>query len=125
MNIETQPVQNGHIVFFLTFLHLDFKKDHNFFGQLVDNTFIRSTNLLSLGQLSTINICRVPNYLLLRTEITRITNSTLGNSFRQARLYGRKYTYRYMFLVDPNVFRFVVKAVKAIFLGVQMGWGLL
>jgi hypothetical protein len=30
-----------------------------------------------------------------------------------------------MFLVDPNVFRFVVKGVKAIFLGVQRGWGLL
>ena len=28
-----------------------------------------------------------------------------------------------MFLVDPKVFRFVVKGVKAIFLGVQRGWG--
>jgi amino acid transporter len=27
----------------------------------------------------------------------------------------------YMFLVDPKVFRFVVKGVKAIFLGVQRG----
>ena len=30
-----------------------------------------------------------------------------------------------MFLVDPKVFIFVVKEVKAIFLGVQRGWGLL
>ena len=30
-----------------------------------------------------------------------------------------------MFLVDPKVFRFVIKGVKAIFLGVQRGWGLL
>ena len=30
-------------------------------------------------------------------------------------------SYRYMFLVDPKVFRFVVKGVKAIFLGVQRG----
>ena len=30
-----------------------------------------------------------------------------------------------MFLVDHKVFRFVVKGVKAIFLGVQRGWGLL
>ena len=30
-----------------------------------------------------------------------------------------------MFLVDPKVFRFVVKGVKAIFLGVQRGWRLL
>ena len=29
-----------------------------------------------------------------------------------------------MFLVDPKVFRFVAKGVKAIFLGVQRGWGL-
>jgi hypothetical protein len=30
------------------------------------------------------------------------------------------WSYRYMFLVDPNVFRFVVKGVKAIFLGVTI-----
>jgi hypothetical protein len=34
------------------------------------------------------------------------------------------WSYRYMFLVDPKVFRFVVKGVKAMFLGVQRGWGL-
>ena len=34
------------------------------------------------------------------------------------------WSYKYMFLVDPKVFRFVVKGVKAIFLGVQMGWRL-
>ena len=28
-----------------------------------------------------------------------------------------------MFLVDPKVFRFVVRGVKAIFLGVRRGWG--
>jgi hypothetical protein len=33
--------------------------------------------------------------------------------------------YRYIFLVDPKLFRFVVKGVKAISLGVQRGWGLL
>ena len=32
------------------------------------------------------------------------------------------WSYRYIFLVDPKVFRFVVKGVKAIFLGVQRGW---
>jgi hypothetical protein len=31
------------------------------------------------------------------------------------------WSYRYMFLVDPKVFRFVVKGVKAILLGVQRG----
>jgi hypothetical protein len=31
------------------------------------------------------------------------------------------WSYRYMFLVDPKVFRFVVNGVKAIFLGVQRG----
>jgi hypothetical protein len=35
------------------------------------------------------------------------------------------WSYRYMFPVDPKVFRFVVKGVKAIFLGVQRGWGLI
>jgi hypothetical protein len=31
------------------------------------------------------------------------------------------WSYRYMFLVDPKIFRFVVKGVKAIFFGVQRG----
>jgi hypothetical protein len=31
------------------------------------------------------------------------------------------WSYRYMFVVDPKGFRFVVKGLKAIFLGVQMG----
>jgi hypothetical protein len=35
------------------------------------------------------------------------------------------WSYRYMFLVDPKFFRFVLNRVKAIFLGVQMRWGLL
>ena len=33
------------------------------------------------------------------------------------------WSYRYMFLVDPKVFRFVVKGVKAIFLGFKGGGG--
>jgi hypothetical protein len=36
-----------------------------------------------------------------------------------------RWSYRYMFLVGPKVFSFVVKAVKVIFWGVQRGWGLL
>jgi hypothetical protein len=35
------------------------------------------------------------------------------------------WSYRYMFLVGPKVFNFVVKWVKVIFWGVQRGWGLL
>ena len=35
------------------------------------------------------------------------------------------WSYRYMFLVDPKVFRFVVNRVKATLLGVQPWWGLL
>jgi hypothetical protein len=49
------------------------------FGRLNNNTPRQYKSFLS-------------NYLLLRTEITRITISNLGNSFRQARLCGGKYT---------------------------------
>jgi hypothetical protein len=35
------------------------------------------------------------------------------------------WSYKYMFLVGPKVFSFVVKGVKVIFSGVQRGWGLL
>ena len=33
------------------------------------------------------------------------------------------WSYRYMFLVDPNLFRFVIKGVKAIFQGFKRGGG--
>jgi hypothetical protein len=33
------------------------------------------------------------------------------------------WSYRYMFLVGPKVFSFVVKGAKVIFWGVQRGWG--
>jgi hypothetical protein len=33
------------------------------------------------------------------------------------------WSYRYMFLVDPKVFRFVVKGDKAIYLGFKEGGG--
>jgi hypothetical protein len=35
------------------------------------------------------------------------------------------WSYRYMLLVGPKVFSFVVKGGKGIFRGVQRGWGLL
>jgi hypothetical protein len=35
------------------------------------------------------------------------------------------WSYKYMFLVGPKVFSFVIKGVKVIFWGVQRGWGLL
>ena len=37
--------------------------------------------------------------------------------------YETWWRYRYMFLVDPKVFRFVVKGVKAIFGGFKEGGG--
>ena len=56
--------------------------------------------------------------------------STMNLSMADLRNYWTEFhetwwSYRYMFLVDPKVFRFVVKGVKAIFLGVQRGWRLL
>jgi hypothetical protein len=48
-----------------------------------------------------------------------------GSHFENGRHLETWWSYRYMFLVDPKVFRFVVKGVKAIFLEVQRGWGLL
>jgi hypothetical protein len=46
----------------------------------------------------------------------------LGNYWTE--FHGTWWSYRYMFLVGPKVFNFVVKGVKVIFLGVQRGWGL-
>jgi hypothetical protein len=52
-----------------------------------------------------------------------VSASDLRNYWTE--FYGAWWSYRYMFLVDPKLFRFVVKGVKAIFLGVQRGWRLL
>jgi hypothetical protein len=52
--------------------------------------------------------------IILQTLFGRLNNYLQGSE-----------SYRYMFLVDPKVFRFVVKGVKAICLGVQKRWGLL
>jgi hypothetical protein len=35
------------------------------------------------------------------------------------------WSYRYICVIGPIVFIFVVKGIKVIFLGVQRGWGLL
>jgi hypothetical protein len=52
-----------------------------------------------------------------------LSTTDLGNY--RTEFHETWWSYRYMFLVDPKVFRFVVKGVKAIFLGVQREWGLL
>ena len=51
--------------------------------------------------------------------------STADLRYYRTEFHETWWSYRYMFLVDPKVFRFVVKGVKAIFLEVQRGWGLL
>jgi hypothetical protein len=43
--------------------------------------------------------------------------------FNKTELHETWWSYRYMFLVDPKVFRFVVMGVKAIFLGFKEGGG--
>jgi hypothetical protein len=46
-----------------------------------------------------------------------LSTADLGNY--RTEFHETWWSYRYMFLVDPKVFRFVVKGVKAIFLGVH------
>jgi hypothetical protein len=52
---------------------------------------------------------------------TNLSKADLRNYWTEFR--ETWWSYRYIFLVDPKV-GFVVKGVKAIFLGVQRGWGL-
>jgi hypothetical protein len=75
-------------------------------------------------------LCRVLAAILKMADILKIlkTQNCSSNgdlSLCQILCHETWWSYRYMFLVDPKVFRFVVKGVKAIFLGVQRGWGLL
>jgi hypothetical protein len=59
----------------------------------------------------------------MTTKKTKMMTADLRNY--RTEFHETWWSYRYMFLVDPKVFRFVVKGVKAIFLGVQRGWRLL
>jgi hypothetical protein len=70
--------------------------------------------------------CSVSYYYSLSPFFPRTMNlSTADLRNYWTEFHETWWSYRYMFLVDPKVFRFVVKGVKAIFWGVQRGWGLL
>ena len=74
--------------------------------------------------------CSVSSYYYYYSYSSSFFPCTMNLSTADLRNYRTEFhetwwSYRYMFLVDPKVFRFVVKGVKAIFLGVQRGWGLL
>jgi hypothetical protein len=81
--------------------------------------------------LTMLNFCRIVTAILKIASGRNFSMSGINNvSAADLRNYWTEFhetwlSYRYMFLVDPKVFRFVVKGVKAIFLGVQRGWGLL
>jgi hypothetical protein len=64
--------------------------------------------------------------IIIRNRAKTISLQTLcGRLNNRTEFHETCWSYRYMFLVDLKVFRFVVKEVKAIFLGVQRGRGLL
>jgi hypothetical protein len=71
-------------------------------------------------------------YVIVVLFMYSITTSYIWNeetcnysSKKDQELYKTWWSYRYMFLVSPKVFSFVIKGVKVIFWGVQRGWGLL
>jgi hypothetical protein len=52
-----------------------------------------------------------------------LTTGDLGNYWTE--FHETWWSYRYMIVVDPKVFSFVVMGVNVICWGVQWGWGLL
>ena len=77
-------------------------------------------------RLETYCFCSVSYYYYYYSFFTCTMNlSTADLRNYRTEFHETWWSYRYMFLVDPKVFIFVVKGVKAIFLGVQRGWGLL
>jgi hypothetical protein len=61
----------------------------------------------------------------IRDHRTQFCKGAIQESFQQSLNYRTEFhetwwSYRYMFLVDHKVFRFVVNGVKAIFLGVTI-----
>ena len=73
-------------------------------------------------RLETYCFCSVSYYSFFPCDMN-VSEADLRNYWTE--FHETWWSYRYMFLVDPKVFRFVVKGVKAIFLWVQRGWGLL
>jgi hypothetical protein len=75
-------------------------------------------------------LCRVLAAILKMADILKIFKTqncssngdlSLCQILCKTEFHETWWSYRYMFVVDPSVFRFVVKGVKAIFMGVQKG----
>jgi hypothetical protein len=81
-------------------------------------------------RLETYCFCSVSSYYYYSSPSPSFFPWTMNLSTADLRNYRTEFhetwwSYRYMFLVGPKVFSFVVKGVKVIFWGVQKGWGLL
>ena len=103
-------------------------EDVNFYCHLFASVVIKSPK----QRLETYCFCSVSYYYYYYSYFcySPFFPCTMNLSTADLRNYSTEFhktrwSYRYMFLVGPKVFRFVVKGVKAIFLGVQRGWGLL
>ena len=71
--------------------------------------------------------CSISYYYYSSSPLSPFFPRTMNLSTADLRNYWTEFhetlwSYRYMFLVGPKVFSFVVKGVKVIFWGVQRGW---
>jgi hypothetical protein len=96
----------------------------------IDNTTVCGNEILRQKfkqRLETYCFCSVSYYYYYSSSFFPLDMNMSTTDFRNywTEFHETLWSHRYMFLVDPKVFRFVVKGVKAIFLGVQRGWRLL
>jgi hypothetical protein len=77
---------------------------------------LKMQNCSSNGDLSLCQILYLYHYPFRSSRDMNVSMADLRHYWTE--FHDTWWRYRYMFLVDPKVFRFVVKGVKAIFLGV-------
>jgi hypothetical protein len=96
-------------------------------NRIILEQFIENSQVVTIWKVwETYCFCSVSSLYSLSPFFPRTMNlstADLGNYWTE--FHETLWSYRYMFLVGPKVFSFVVKGVKVIFWGVQRGWRLL
>jgi hypothetical protein len=120
MNLSTADLRNYWTEFHETFKSWWYRTMLNFYPPFLFRVLadilkmLKTQNCSSNGDLS---LCQI---LCFFPQSMNLSTADLRNYWTE--FHETWWSYRYMFLVDPRVFSFVVKGVKVIFWGVQRGW---
>ena len=123
---DSEKFFRRHVLICCVWFRVVFQETCPYLLCLIQGCFSGDMSLLSLPNL-TYCFCSVSYYFSLYSPFflwhMNLSTADLRNYWTE--FHETWWSYRYMFLVGPNVFSFVVKGAKVIFWGVQRRSGLL